>query len=158
MPPGKKNKWLFSYYKRLKMNFFSFLASWLSPNAIKNWLHEHHCIIRRPAWCIGGSAIKCIWDDITIRWCLMLHDFLLCITANQTANKHSLLQWWCSQRSQTVSSDLPFFQYTAAVDSILQYVQTNSSERLMLIAELSQRLLNVKFKLLSFARWCYFVQ
>ena len=36
MPLGKKNKLLFSYYKRLKMNFFSFLASWLSPNAIKN--------------------------------------------------------------------------------------------------------------------------
>jgi len=84
MPHGE-NKLLFRYYKRLKTTFLSFLASWLCPNTIKNRLREHHCIIWRPAWCIGCSATKRIRDDMTICWCLTLRDFLQRITAYQTA-------------------------------------------------------------------------
>ena len=63
----------------------------------------------------------------------MLHDFLLCITANQTANQHKVC---CSDGVQNDRGwslmTYHFFQYTAAVNSILQFVQTNSAERLML--------------------------
>jgi len=118
------------------MNFLSFLASWLGPNAIKNRLHEHHCIIWRSVLCICFSATKCIQDDITICWCLMLHDFPPRITdhCNQTANKQKVC---CSddvQNDHGWSLVTTNFQYTAAaaVNFILQFVQTNSAEHLML--------------------------
>jgi len=52
VPPGKRQQLVIKFYKLLLQNNSAkpscFLA--VSPNVIKNGLHEHHCIVWRSIW------------------------------------------------------------------------------------------------------------
>jgi len=89
------------------MTFFSFLASWLSPNVIKNRLHEHHRITWKSVWCICCSAAKRIGlYEMTCPFADASRRVTVCRTSLQIKSLQAqrLLQWWCSKQSWTPSS------------------------------------------------------
>jgi len=69
MPSGKKTliKLLLSYCKLPLQNNsakpYCFLAKY---RCYKNKPHERHRVIWWSIWCISCSAVKCIWDHITV--------------------------------------------------------------------------------------------